>query len=75
MILETAKKLLFYTNQDAFQDAIAAYVTERINNLHQNLEVTSDYETTRYYQGCINELQRLSRLRQDVIAVTKLARK
>jgi hypothetical protein len=75
MILETAKKLLPYINQEALHDALTSYVDERVSSLHKQLEVTTDYETTRYYQGCINELQRLSRLRQDVVAVTKLVRK
>jgi hypothetical protein len=75
MNLDTAKRLMPYINEDLFNTGFQMYVDERLDALHKLLEVAGDYETVKYYQGCISELQRLSRLRVDVNAVTTLARK
>lgn len=74
MKTDTAKKLNQVVNLDGW-NSVGDYIEERTRILHGYLETVSDMENMKFYQGCLDELRRLSRLRQDVNAVLNQLRK
>lgn len=75
MKLDTAKKLNHFVNQDYFNEALDAYISERVDMLHSFLENASNIEQIKHSQGAISELRKLTDLRRDVNSVLEQARK
>lgn len=74
MKTDTAKKLNQIVNLDGW-NSVSDYIEDRTKMLHGYLETATNMETVKFYQGCLDELRRLSRLRQDVNAVLNQMRK
>lgn len=70
MTPEIAKKI--YNNIDSVgQEALSAYIDERIHSLHLFLEAAKDEHILKY-QGAIEELRKILRLRDTAEAVLKM---
>lgn len=64
-----AKTLLISLNEPKIIDAIIEYTDYRIQKLREQLETVKDDRRIHELQGCIEEVKRLYRLRDDFLAV------
>lgn len=67
MTHETARKLLAMVNNKQNMDRLSAYVHDRIQFLHKELEGKDDHKDVLRIQGQIKEVKRLLTLREETV--------
>lgn len=67
MTNETARKLLALVNNKQNMDRLSAYVQDRIEYLHRELESKDDHKDVLRLQGQIKEVKRLLTLREEAV--------
>lgn len=65
---EQARGLLKFVNDPWVLESLQEYMKVRLQYLHHQLELAQSFEDVKRYQGAIEEIRRLTHIREEVRA-------